>query len=51
MSRKMGTIDPEAKSWIENRLRMYSVAWDSIAQGQMITAAWPLTVLLKKSEI
>ena len=46
MIRKIRTNDPETKSWIENRLHMHSVAWDSIAQGQMITSTWSLTVPL-----
>ena len=47
MSRKIRTNDPETKSWIENRPHMKSVTWDSIAQGQMVTSTWSLTVPLK----
>ena len=37
---KISTNDPETKSWIENRPHLDSVAWDVIAQGQMITFTW-----------
>ena len=50
MIRKIRTNDPETKSWIENRPHLDSVARDAIAQGQMITSTWSLTVPLKIRE-